>query len=69
MRRLLTALFITGAIAFPAAAENEKVVPVEKAIYHWPVFSNEHVMVLRVIFPPGRGSNYHLHSTSPLLQT
>ena len=23
---------------------------------------NEQVMVLRVIFPPGRGSNYHLHS-------
>ena len=66
MRYLLTALFTAGAIgvgafALPAAAD-EKVVPVEKAIYHWPVFSNEHVMVLRVIFPPGKGSNYHLHS-------
>ena len=35
MRHLLTALFITGALVLPAAAENEKVVPVEKAIYHW----------------------------------
>src|SRR5262245_64473884 len=61
MRYLLTALLMSGALALPAAAD-EKVVPVEKAIYHWPVFSNEHVMVLRVVFPPGKGSNYHLHS-------
>jgi quercetin dioxygenase-like cupin family protein len=61
MRCLLIALFMVGALALPAAAD-EKVVPVEKAIYHWPVFSNEHIMVLRVVFPPGKGSNYHLHS-------
>ena len=60
MRYLLTALFMVA--AFVPAAADEKVVPVEKAIYHWPVFSNEHVMVLRVVFPPGKGSNYHLHS-------
>jgi hypothetical protein len=49
--------------ALPAAAQVEHPpVPVEKAAYHWPVFSNEHVMVLRVYFPPGRGSNYHIHS-------
>src|ERR1051325_8868428 len=51
------------AIGLPAGAEVEyPPVPVEKAAYHWPVFSNEHVMVLRVYFPPGRGSNYHIHS-------
>jgi len=51
------------ALALPAVAEDEQTpVPLEKAAYHWPVFSNEHVMVLRVIFPPGRGSNYHIHS-------
>src|ERR1700741_4104240 len=51
------------ALALPAAAQVEHApVPVEKAAYHWPVFSNEHVMVLRVYFPPGRGSNYHIHS-------
>jgi len=62
MRYLLTASLIVGALAIPALAQNEKAVPVEKAAYHWPVFSNEHVMVLRVYFPPGRGSNYHIHS-------
>src|SRR5881392_3497064 len=65
MQRLLSGSLIVCALvlALPAAAQVEHPpVPVEKAIYHWPVFSNEHVMVLRVIFPPGRGSNYHLHS-------
>src|SRR4029078_3735588 len=65
MPRLLSVSLILCALvlALPAAAEDEQTpVPVEKAAYHWPVFSNEHVMVLRVIFPPGRGSNYHIHS-------
>jgi hypothetical protein len=62
MRHLLAVSFIAGALALPALAQDEKPVPVEKAAYHWPVFRNEHVMVLRVYFPPGRGSNYHIHS-------
>ncbi len=65
MRYLVAALFVVSAIALarPVQAQNEgPPVPVEKASYHWPVFRNEHVMVLRVIFPPGRGSNYHIHS-------
>src|SRR5438132_13987050 len=65
MQRLLSGSLIVCALALalPAAAQNEyPPVPVEKAAYHWPVFSNEHVMVLRVMFPPGRGSNYHTHS-------
>ena len=65
MQRLLSVLLIVCALALalPAVAEDEQTpVPVEKAAYHWPVFSNEYVMVLRVIFPPGRGSNYHIHS-------
>ena len=65
MQRLLSVSLIVCALtlALPAAAEDEQTpVPVEKAAYHWPVFSNEYVMVLRVIFPPGRGSNYHIHS-------
>src|SRR5438309_1973012 len=56
-------IFFALVLVLPAAAQNEyPPVPVEKAAYHWPVFSNEHVMVLRVYFPPGRGSNYHIHS-------
>jgi hypothetical protein len=65
MQRVLSVLLIVCALALalPAVAEDEQTpVPVEKAAYHWPVFSNEYVMVLRVIFPPGRGSNYHIHS-------
>src|SRR5574342_363209 len=65
MRRLLSGALIVCALALalPAAARVEHPpVPVEQAAYHWPVFSNEHVMVLRVYFPPGRGSNYHIHS-------
>jgi hypothetical protein len=56
-------IFFALVLVLPAAAQNEyPPVPVEKAAYHWPVFSNEYVMVLRVMFPPGRGSNYHTHS-------
>jgi hypothetical protein len=65
MQRLSSGSLIICALtlALPAAAQVEHPpVPVEKAAYHWPVFSNEHVMVLRVYFPPGRGSNYHIHS-------
>ena len=65
MQRLLSGSLIVCALtmALPATAQVEHPpVPVEKAAYHWPVFSNEHVMVLRVYFPPGRGSNYHIHS-------
>ena len=63
--RLSSCLLIMSAfaVATPVAAQTEHPpVPVEQAAYHWPVFSNEHVMVLRVYFPPGRGSNYHIHS-------
>ena len=69
MQRLLSGSLIVCALALalPAAAQVEyPPVPVEKAAYHWPVFSNEHVMVLRVYFPPGRGSNYHIHSLDQL---
>jgi hypothetical protein len=65
MRYPFAALIIVGAVALfqPATAQNEgPPVPVEKAAYHWPVFRNEHVIVLRVYFPPGRGSNFHTQS-------
>ena len=66
MRYWLNATLVAGAVALalPAIAQHEPApVPVEKASYHWPVFKNDLAMVLRVIFPPGRGSNYHIHST------
>ena len=47
----------------PATAQDEgPPVPVEKAAYHWPVFRNDYVMLLRVYMAPGKGSNYHVHS-------
>ena len=51
MRHLLTASLIVSAIACaqPAAAQSEgPPVPVQQAAYHWPVFSNDRVIVLSV---------------------
>lgn len=63
MRHLLKALLALCVITSAAMAQDEgPPVPVEKAAYHWPVFRNEYVMVLRVHFLPGKGSNYHTHS-------
>src|SRR5262245_57927967 len=68
MRYLLAALLVAcmPAQPLPAAAQEPVAVPVEKASYHWPVFKNEYITLLRVIFPPGRGSNYHTHSTDQI---
>jgi hypothetical protein len=65
MKRWLTALAGVAVVlpAMLATAQDEgPPVPVEKAAYHWPIFSNEYVMLLRVYMAPGKGSNYHIHS-------
>jgi hypothetical protein len=67
MRKLLAAslMISTVALAQAARAENETVVPVEKAPYHRPVFHNDLVLLLSVYLPPGapRGPVvYHTHS-------
>jgi hypothetical protein len=65
MRTLLKALLVAGLLApvLSATAQDEgPPVPVEKASYHWPIFSNEYVMLLRDYMPPGKGSSYHTHS-------
>lgn len=49
-------------LAGPAQTDAPKVVPVEQASFHVPVFSNEHVTVLNVLIPPQRTSGYHRHS-------
>lgn len=68
MRRMTSALLCFGALVMPqsAVAQDDRPVPVEEAAYHWPVFKNDIVMVMRVYFPPGRGSNYHIHSLDQL---
>jgi hypothetical protein len=65
MRFLLKALLIVCLLApiHPTMAQDEgPPVPVEKAAYHWPVFRNEYVVLLRVYMRPGKGSNFHTHS-------
>jgi hypothetical protein len=64
MRYLLKALLAVCLLApiHPMLAQDEKPVPVEKAAYHWPIFNNDYIMMLRVYMRPGKGSNFHIHS-------
>lgn len=65
MRHQLKILLVLGAFtsAQPAAAQDEGApVPVEKAAYHVPVFSNQFLSVLRVNIPSQRSAGYHVHS-------
>src|SRR5881409_1599643 len=50
-------------VAMPAMAQNKEVsVPILKAPYHLPVFTNEYVTVLKIFIPPGRNTGYHTHT-------
>ena len=65
MRYLLKALLVACLLApmHPMLAQEEgPPVPVQKAAYHWPIFSNDYIMMLRVYMRPGKGSNFHTHS-------
>jgi len=65
MRPLLAvSLFAFACIlAIPAMAQNKEVgVPILKAPYHLPVFTNEYVTVLKIFIPPGRNTGYHTHT-------
>ena len=49
-------------LAQPALAQLEdKPVPMDKAPFHIPVFSNDYLIVLNVNIPPGRNTGYHTH--------
>jgi len=64
MRRFVAALLtgVTCAFVQPAIAQNEeKPVPIAKAPYHRPVFTNQYVTMLDVYVPPGRNTGYHIH--------
>lgn len=64
MRPVISAsLFVLAcALVQPALAQLEdKPVPMDKAPFHIPVFSNEHLIVLNVNIPPGRNTGYHIH--------
>lgn len=45
-----------------AAQDVEKPVPIVKAPYHRPVFTNQYVTLLDIYIPPGRNTGYHVHS-------
>ncbi len=36
-------------------------VPMDEAPFHVPVFSNEHVILMKITIPPGRDTGYHTH--------
>jgi hypothetical protein len=55
-------LVLAGA-ASPALAQGEEgSVPIEKAPYHLPIFSNDYVTVLKIEIPPERDTGYHTHT-------
>ena len=64
MRHVISAsLFVLAcALAQPASAQLEdKPVPMDKAPFHIPVFSNDYLILLDVNIPPGRNTGYHIH--------
>jgi hypothetical protein len=62
--RLAASLVVFASIlVIPARAQNGEVgVPIMKAPYHLPVFTNEYVTVLKIFIPPGRNTGYHTHT-------
>jgi len=63
MKPVISASLVAFAFALsPAFAQLEdKPVPMDKAPFHIPVFSNEYLIVLNVNIPPGRNTGYHIH--------
>src|SRR5258705_11589904 len=64
MRHVVSAaLFVLAcALAQPGAAQvGDKPVPMDKAPFHIPVFSNDYLILLNVNIPPGRNTGYHTH--------
>ena len=64
MRHVVSAslLVLACALAQPASAQlQDKPVPMDKAPFHIPVFSNDYLILLNVNIPPGRNTGYHIH--------
>jgi hypothetical protein len=64
MRHVISAsLFVLAcALAQPAFAQlQDTPVPMDKAPFHIPVFSNDYLILLNVNIPPGRNTGYHIH--------
>ena len=62
MRHVISLFVLAGALADPAFAQlQDKPVPMDKAPFHIPVFSNDYIVLLNVNIPPGRNTGYHIH--------
>lgn len=64
MRRAISASLIAlgFALAQPASAQHEdEPVPMEKASFHVPIFSNDYIIMLNINIPPSYDSGYHTH--------
>lgn len=59
---LTLALIAASGGAIGEDASTVAIVPVQKAPFHIPVFSNEFVTLLNVTIPAGRNAPYHSHS-------
>ena len=54
-------LALAGTFVSPALAQPKEVpVPIVKAPYHRPVFTNQYLTLLDVYIPPGRNTGYHI---------
>jgi hypothetical protein len=66
MRNLIATLCVAFAclISQAAIAEDDvHAVPIVKAPFHLPVFTNEYVTVLKIDVPPHRNTGFHTHTT------
>jgi hypothetical protein len=61
MRYVISWFALACALASPAFAQQDKPVPMHKAPFHIPVFSNDYIILLNVNIPPGRNTGYHTH--------
>ena len=64
MKPIISAsLFLLAwALAHPAFAQLEdKPVPMDKAPFHIPVFSNDYIILMKINIPPGRNTGFHTH--------
>ena len=56
---LASAFVLAWALALPVSAQLEDTpVPMDKAPFHIPIFSNDYVMMLNINVPPGRNTGY-----------
>jgi len=56
---LLVLAYATVQSAFAQSAD--KPVPMEKAPFHVPIFSNDYIILLSINIPPGRDTGFHTH--------